>query len=135
MRKILTFVLLIITVTLYGQMKNDFKEKKQTINIDSVNHIFIRAYCSPTDSCDHTPYQLTNVMVVDLIERLNNSNSKDSCDFSELYYLIIHFKDGTIRDFKINGSLILNNSNECIDFKDNNFFENLWIESRKNGQN
>ena len=118
------------TLTLFGQMKIELNENQKSIFIDSVNQIYIRAYCSPVDSCDYTPYQLTNVMVEDLLERLNKSNSKDSCDFSERFYVLVHFKDGTIREFKINGSLIIDYNNDCFDIKDTMYFENLWIELR-----
>jgi hypothetical protein len=131
MREILSFVLLIITSTLHGQTKNGLKENELRINTKSVNRICIAAYCSPNDSCRGTPYQLNNTMAEDLIERLNKSNSRGPCIYYPEYLLHIYFKNGTQRDFRINGSSIKEINDWCFDINDSDYFKNLWIELDK----
>ncbi len=131
MRKISTLFFLIVALTFYGQTKNDSIENKLTINIKTVNQIYISAYCSPWDSCRGTQYQLNFAMTNDLIDRLNKSNSKNPCIFTEEYYLYIHFKDRTIKILRIKGALIKDNNDKCFDIKDSDYFENLWIKLDK----
>ena len=126
MKGITIFVFLIGALTHCGQTKSSIEENKLLVNIETVTQIYIAAYCSPIDSCRGTQYQLNHTMVEDLINRLNKSNSKDSCNFTEEYLLYIHFTDGTIKKFKINGSSIKDNKDRCFDVKDSDYFKNLW---------
>ncbi|HEY6163113.1 MAG TPA: hypothetical protein VI112_17935, partial [Bacteroidia bacterium] len=89
MGKILPFIFLTITLALKGQTKNYLKENKPVINIESIDHICIAAYCSPIDSCRNTPYQLSKTMVEALIGKLNKSISKNSCSLTERYLLYV----------------------------------------------
>lgn len=131
MREISILVLLIIALTPYGQTKNGSEEYELKIGMETVNQIYIAGYCSPMDSCRGTPYQLNDAMAEGLIDKLNKSNSKDPCIYTVEYFLYIYFKDGTQRDFKINGTLIKENNSWCFDINDADYFENLWIELDK----
>jgi len=110
-----------------NQTKNSLEENKLTLNIETIDTIYLVAYCGPMDSCNGTLYQLKYAMIHDLIDRVNKSSSKGSCNFDEEYLLYVHFKDGTTRNFRINGSLIKDNNDRCFDIKNSNYFENLWI--------
>ena len=127
MKRISTLLFLIVNLTLYGQTKNGIEGNKLLVNIETVNKIYIAAYCSPIDSCRGTQYQLHHTMVEDLINRLNKSNLKDSCNFSEEYLLYIHLKDGTIKKFKINRSSIEGSNDRCFNIGDSGYFKNLWL--------
>lgn len=127
----ITLVFFIIVLTSFSQTQNGSEEHELKINVETVNRIFIAANCSPVDSCRRTPYLLNDAMAKDIIDRLNKSNSKDSCTYTAEYLLNIYYKDGTRRDFKISGASIKENNDLCFEINDSDYFENLWIELDK----
>ena len=142
MKNLSTLILLVIVLISYGQTETKSEENKLTINKETVNQIYIAGYCSPMDSCRGTSYLLNDTMAENLIDKLNNSISKDPCNFAEYsseYVLYIHLKDGTKKDFKIIGQSIKEDNDRCFDIHDTDYFEktwsvldNKWIELNKN---
>jgi len=128
MKNISALIILVIIITSFGRIETISEGNKLKINKELVDSIEITNNCSPCDSCRFVTYKLNESMTKDLIERLNESNSKDSCKYTVLYWLIIYSNNGTIRIFRINGALIKEKDNLCFDIKDSNYFEELYKE-------
>ena len=145
MKNLSALILLVIILISCGQTETKSEENKLTINKETVNQIYITGYCGPLDTCIKSTYRLyllDDTMAENLIDKLNNSISKDPCNFAEYsseYVLYIHLKDGTKKDFKIIGQSIKEDNDRCFDIHDTDYFEkiwsvldNKWIELNKN---
>ena len=145
MKNLSALILLVIILISCGQTETKSEENKLTINKETVNQIYISGYCDPLDTCIKSTYRLyllNDTMAENLIDKLNNSISKDPCNFAEYsseYVLYIHLKDGTKKDFKIIGQSIKVDNDRCFDIHDTDYFEkiwsildNKWIELNKN---
>ena len=128
MRNISALIILVVIITSFGKIKTISEGYKLKINKELVDSIEITNNCSPCDSCRFVTYKLNESMTNNLIDRLNESNSKDSCKYTVLYWLEIHFNNGTYRTFRVNGALIKEKDNLCFDIKDSKWFEELYKE-------
>jgi hypothetical protein len=134
MKNLSTLFLLFIVLTSCGHIETRSEESNLTINLDSVNQIYISGYCGVLDTCEksvYRPYLLNETMKENIIEKLNKSISKDPCNFEEYsteYRLNVYFNNETSRGFKMFGGLIKEGDNQCFEINDADYFENLWVE-------
>jgi hypothetical protein len=122
----LIIAILIITLTACGQSTKSLSNKKE-IDLKTIDHIDIRQKLY-----DQNAIRLTKQQTKDLVTKWNNSKSEGPCKYFPKLWLTVTLKDGTTRTFRANGENIKEDNDWCYSIGDNDYFNLLWTENKKN---
>lgn len=137
MKKIFLITLVPQLIVLLSLAQNNSIDSERNLILDyrNVTEIEITNNCYPTDSCEIITHSLDDNLIEELIGNLNNASSTGQCKFYVLYWLDIHFKDGTKRTFRINGQSIKEENDWCFTIDSPDFAGKLgtnWKPKEKN---
>lgn len=121
----LIFAILLITLTACEQPSKSISNKTK-INLDAVDYVEIKQKFN-----DQTSKRLTDEQTEDFVTNWNESKSEGPCKYMPKLWLTVTFTDGTTRVFRANGENIKENNDWCYSIGDNQFFNQLLTESKK----
>jgi len=98
---------------------------KKSIDKDSVDYIVIEQWHK-----DSSAFRLNNKQINDFIDKWNNSSSVGLYKYIAEYDLTVHFKNGLLRNFRINTEKIKENNDYCYNILDKDFFNNVWQQAK-----
>lgn len=127
----LTFILTLIvstTFTACGQTKTKSNFEKSNIDIETINFIEIRNKAGQSDTLENKTKRLTKDQQKLFVEKFNSSKSNGLRKAIPLYFIDVHLKDGTKRNFRVNGQYIKENNDYCFDLGDSKLIETIWNE-------
>ena len=81
---------------------------------------------SAGDTIAEAPIKLNDFSKKNFIEDLNKAHSIGPCKYFPQYNIIIFMKNGTQRVFRANGENIKENTDECFNIGDKNYFKDLY---------
>lgn len=84
------------------------------------------------DTITEAPFRLNDFSKKAFIEDLNKAHSIGPCKYFPQYNIIVFMKNGTQRDFRANGENIKENTDECFDIGEANYFRNLYSNNKNN---
>ena len=119
---ILTFILSILLIAC-GQTKTKSVGDKQDIELATIDNVELRKHQYQKDSLNINLKLLNGEQSKWLVDKWNNAKSKGLCKYIPIYWLTIHFKDGSKRTFIINGQSIKESNDYCFDLGDNLYLE------------
>jgi hypothetical protein len=125
----LTYILVFIvsaTFTACGQTKSKSNFEKLIIDIETVDYIEIKNRAGQSDTLDNLTKRLTDEQKNQFIEKYNNSKPNGLRKAIPLYFIDVNLKDGTKRNFSMNGQYIKENNDYCFDLGDSKFIESIW---------
>lgn len=132
----LTFIILTFivstTFSACGQTKTKSNFEKTNIDIVTVDFIEIRNRAGQPDTLENQTKRLTNDQKNLFSEKFNSSKSNGLRKAIPLYFIDVHLKDGTKRNFRVNGQYIKENNDYCFDLGDSKFIETIWNELNSN---
>lgn len=132
----LTFIILTFivstTFSACGQTKTKSNFEKTNIDIVTVDFIEIRNRAGQPDTLENQTKRLTNDQKNLFSEKFNSSKSNGLRKTIPLYFIDVHLKDGTKRNFRVNGQYIKENNDYCFDLGDSKFIETIWNELNSN---
>ncbi|WP_291117920.1 hypothetical protein [Flavobacterium sp. UBA6135] len=131
----LTFTLTLIistTFTACGQTKSKSNFEKIIIEIETVDFIEIKNTVGQSDTLKNHTKRLTYDQKKLFVEKFNSSKSNGLRKSISLYFIDVHFKDGTKRSFRINGKYIKENNDYSFDLGDSKLIETVWNELNVN---
>jgi hypothetical protein len=127
----LTFILTLIVLTTFtacGQTKTKSNFEKIKIDIETVDFIEIRNRPGQLDTLVNQTNRLTSEQKNLFVEKFNSSKSNGLRKAIPLYFIDVHLKDGTKRNFSVNGQYIKENNDYCFDLGNSKFIETIWNE-------
>jgi len=127
----LTYILIFIvstTFTACGQTKSKSNFEKLIIDIETVDYIEIKNRAGQSDTLMNLTKRLTDEQKNPFIEKYNNSKPNGLRKAIPLYFIDVILKDGTKRNFSMNGQYIKENNDYCFDIGDSKFIEKIWNE-------
>ena len=122
--KRIQFVIMMIILSNFVNACAQLQKNKNKIDVASVDSILIINYLPNTVA--KTPRKLTSRQIKTFVSDWNNSVSYGMCKYFQEYRLIVIQNDGTQRAFRANGKNIKEKSDVCFDFKENNYFNELY---------
>jgi hypothetical protein len=125
----LTYILIFIVLTTFtacGQTKSKSNFEKLIIDIETVDYIEIRNRAGLSDTLNKLTKRLTDEQKNRFIEKYNNSKPNGLRKAIPLYFIDVNLKDGTKRNFSINGQYIKENNDYCFDLGNSKFIESIW---------
>lgn len=149
MKYITISIFLAFTLFLFGQNPTKSMNHELKLSKDLISEIEISNYCGPMDSCAIFTYKLTRAMTEGLIDRLNIAKPSGPCEFTNVYWLNIHFKDHARITYITNGFLfyevqqddrffyttVIEADDLCLKSKDPLYVKNLWNELDQDREN
>ena len=128
MKQLKVILTIIIAVTLTACVQTEAKPigNKQALDFSEVEYIEIQNHSGQNDTIETIRKRLTNEQSKKFVDSWNEAKSIGICKFFPIFWIDIKLKDGTARNFKINGEYIRENNDACFHIGDNMFIENLW---------
>ena len=125
----LTFIILtfIVSTTFSACGQTKTKSNFEKTNIDIVTVDF-RNRAGQPDTLENQTKRLTNDQKNLFSEKFNSSKSNGLRKAIPLYFIDVHLKDGTKRNFRVNGQYIKENNDCCFDLGDSKFIETILQE-------
>ena len=124
---ILTFIIS-TTLTACGQTKTKSNFEKSKIDIETVDIIEINNKSAQLDTIQSGKKQLTEKQKNEFVIKWNNSKSVGPIKSMTKFFITVHFKDGTTRQFSGSGQYLKEGNDFGFDLGDSKYLETLWNE-------
>lgn len=122
---ILTFIIS-TTLTACGQTKTKSNFEKSKIDIETVDFVEINNKSVQLDTIQSDKKQLTEKQKNEFINKWNNSKSVGPIKSVTRFFITVHFKDGTTRQFRGSGQYLKEGNDIGFDLGDSKYLETLW---------
>ncbi len=122
---ILTFIIS-ITLTACGQAKTKSNFEKSKIDIETVDFIEVNNKSKQIDSIQSDKKRLTEKQKSEFVIKWNNSKSLGPIKSMTRFFISVHFKDGTTRQFRGSGQYLKEGNDFGFDLGDSKYLETLW---------
>ena len=120
----------IISTTLIacGQTKTKSNFEKSKIDIETVDLIEINNKSVQLDTIQSDKKQLTEKQRNEFVIKWNNSKSVGPIKSMTRFFITVHFKDRTTRQFRGSGQYLKEGNDFGFDLGDSKYLESLWNE-------
>jgi len=112
-----------------GHKTKNSSHERIEIDFNKVNVIEIKNNPLGNDKTEAKLKQLTTEQSKQFVDIWNTSESIGLCKSGIQYWIIVTFKDGSKRTFRVNRQIIKENNDNGYSIKDEKFFDNLWNKS------
>lgn len=125
---IISTFFLIFFLTSCGQTKSKTYFKKINIDIESVDFIEINNKSEQFDTIQVGKKLLTEKRKNEFVNKWNSAKSVGPIKSMTRFFITVHFKDGTTRQFRGSGQYLKEGNDLGFDLVDSKYLETLWYE-------
>lgn len=122
-------MILLVLLTNCVQNASNSTFARISLETEQIDRIEISKRSTPPDTTTLPFRILTEEQVKSFCDKLNDNTKSELCKYFAQYTLVVYLKNGSTRHFRIGGKYIKENNDYCIDFSDNNYFLNLYLQA------
>lgn len=119
MKPIIQILIIILLVSCSFSEKNGRKPAR--LEVDSIEAIYLKKELYGADSV-----RLTQSQISELVEKWNHSESKGIYKMGPEFWISISLKNDSVRKFRVNGDLIMENEDWAFSIDDSSLIRSFW---------